>query len=243
MPYQEILILAMTKMLSGICAAGVTRDPDPVTGLRWVRPVREFGSLLPGDMMDDEEDHLLCCGDVVALKLLRPRPDPPHVEDWVTDFDRHRPACVRCLQGQKRRDFFPKYLDRAPEDVLIKHTRSLCLLQPERVEARFSLDSYSGKYQTRLRFTLPGEVNHPQATSQRGVPVTDLKWRALGRSWLGERGGVLNLDHEVLLTRLNAEAVYLTVGLSRPWKGKHWPLVHAVHVVPDYQVEVDVAHL
>jgi hypothetical protein len=238
----EVLILAMTKMLAGICTAGVTCDPDPVTGLRWVRPVREFGSVLPGDMMDDEE-RLLGCGDVVELKLLRPRSDPPHVEDWVADFDRHRPVCVRCLEGQKRRDFFPKYLDRAPEDVLVKHTRSLCLLQPERVGARFSLDGYSGKYQARLRFTLPGEVNHPQAMSRRGVPVTDLKWRALGRSWLGEQGGGLNLDHEALMTRLSAEAVYLTVGLSRQWRGKHWPLVHAVHVVPDYQAEIDVRQL
>ena len=48
----------MTKMLSGICTAGVTRDPDPVSGLRWVRPVREFGSLLPGDMT--------CAGDILS---------------------------------------------------------------------------------------------------------------------------------------------------------------------------------
>jgi len=232
----------MTKMISGICTAGFTPDSDPVTGLRWVRPVREFSSLLPGDVTD-AEGRLLCCGDIVKLKLLRPYPDPPHVEDWVTDFDHHRPVCVRCLQGQKRRDFFPQYLDRAPEDVLIKHKRSLCLLQPERVEARFSLDAYSGKYQARLRFTLPGAVNHPQALSPRGAPVTDLKWRALGRSWLGERGGVLNLDYEALMTRLNAETVYLTVGLSRKWKGQHWPLVHAVHVIPDYHAEIDVAHL
>jgi hypothetical protein len=51
---------------------------------------------------------------------------------------------LRRLEGDKRSRFFAKYLDRAPEDVLIHHTRSLCLVQPEWVEAHFSLDTYSG---------------------------------------------------------------------------------------------------
>ena len=77
MPNTEVLILAMTKMLSGICTAGVTREPVPVTGLRWVRPVREFDTLLPGDMTD-ADGHLIACCDVVELNLLAPRPEPPH---------------------------------------------------------------------------------------------------------------------------------------------------------------------
>jgi hypothetical protein len=232
MPSQEILILAMTEMRSGICTAGVTRDPDPVTGLRWVRPVREFGTVLAGDMTD-VNGRLVQCGDVVTLHLLALRPNPPHVEDWVTDFIHHRPRLLRRLEGEKRVRFFAKYLDRAPEDVLVHHTRSLCLVQPEQVWARFSLDAYSGKYEARMGFLLAGEVNHPRAASRRGVSVTDLQWRALGRRWLGERGGHLSLDHDVLFERLNAEALYLAVGLSRSWQGEYWPLVVGVHVVPE----------
>jgi len=229
MPPQEVLILAMSKMLSGICTAGVTREPDPVAGLRWVRPVREFDTLLPGDMTD-ADGRLVQCSDVVELNLQEPRPDPPHVEDWLTDFVHHRPQLLR----QKRARFFATYLDRAPEDVLIHHTRSLCLVQPEQVWARFLLDGYSGKYEARMGFVLAGDVNHPQATSRRGVSVTDLKWRALGRDWLGGKGGSLTLDHDVLCDRLNADALYLAVGLSRNWQGEYWPLVVGVHVVPDY---------
>ena len=83
MPPQEVLILAMTKMLSGICTAGMTQEPHPVTGLRWVRPVRKWGSLLPGDMSDENKCLLRCC-DVVKLNLLAPRVGPPHTEDWLT---------------------------------------------------------------------------------------------------------------------------------------------------------------
>ncbi|MBN1815632.1 MAG: hypothetical protein JXA14_27610 [Anaerolineae bacterium] len=231
MPQQEVLILAMTRMLSGICTAGVTREANPVTGLRWVRPVRDFGPVLPGDMTDADGCPVQCC-DVIELYLLAPRPDPPHVEDWTTDFVHHRPRLLRRLEGEKQARFFAKYLDRAPEDVLVRQTRSLCLVQPERVWALFSLDTYSGKYEARMGFLLAGDVNHPRAASQRGVAVTDLKWQALGRSWLGEPGGRLALDHDALFERLNAKALYLVIGLSRSWQGEYWPLVVGVHAVP-----------
>jgi hypothetical protein len=233
MPKQEILILAMTQMLSGICAAGVTREPDPVTGLRWVRPVRAFDTVLPGDMTDAAGRLVQCC-DVVELHLLAPRPDPPHVEDWTADFVRHRPRLLRRLEGERRARFFARHLDRTPEDVLVHHTRSLCLVRPERVWARFSLDAYSGKYEARMGFHLAGDVHCPRAAGRRGVAVTDLKWRALGRAWLGDRGGRLALDQDALFEHLDAEALYLAIGLSRSWQGQYWPLVVGVHAVPDY---------
>ena len=241
MPPQEVLVLAMTHMLSGICTAGFTREPDPITGLRWVRPVRDFDTLQPGDMTD-ADGRLVQCGDVVELNLLAPCPDPPHVEDWLTDFIHHRPRLLRRLEGEKRARLLARYLDRAPEDVLIRHTRSLCLVQPEQVWASFSLDAYSGKYEARMGFVLPGLEAHPRATSRRGVSVTDLKWRALGRTLLAAQDeqsgrGRLALDHDALCERLNTEAIYLAVGLSRFWQGEYWPLVIGVHVVPDYEVK------
>ncbi len=243
MPLQEILILALTRMQSGICTAGFTAERAPVTGLRWVRPTREFGVVLPGDMLD-AEGQLVQCGDVITLKLLKPRPDPPHVEDWVTDFIHCRPCRVRRLEGDKRAAFFVRHLDQAPEQVFVEHARSLCLVQPEQVWAYFSLDRYSGKYQTRMRFTLPGDVQCARAMQPRGVTVTDLKWRALGRQWLAQQTEpVLSLEPDALMARLDATALYLTLGLSRQWQGEHWPLVHAVHVVPDYAADIDLENL
>lgn len=235
MPVQQVLILAMSHMRSGICAAGMTTERDAVTGLRWVRPVREFDTLLPGDMTDADGRLLQCC-DVVELHLVSPRPAPPHVEDWITDFIRCRPRLARRLEGERRAGFFARHLDHAPEDVLIHHTRSLCLAQPEQVEARFALDAHSGKYEARLSLTLPGEL------AARNVAVTDLKWRALGRTWLG-RSGHMTLERAALLERLQAEAIYLTLGLSRSYQGQYWPLVVGVHVVPDYAAPVNAEHL
>ena len=239
MPKTEVLVLAMTKMLSGICTAGVTREPDPVTGLRWVRPVREFGSLLPGDMTY-EDGHLVACCDVVELNLLSPHSDPPHAEDWLTDFVHQRPQLLRRLQGKKRERFFADHLDRAPEDVLVHHRRSLCLVKPEKVCADFALDPYSRKYQARMSFVLSGQDYAPQATNSRGISVTDLKWRALGRAWLGEASGHLRLEHETLHERLQAEVIYLSLGLSRSWQGAHWLLVIGVHAIPDCEATIDL---
>ena len=235
MPHQQVLILAMTKMLSGICTAGFTTEPDPVTGLRWVRPVRDFDTIQPGDMTY-ADGQMAQCGDVIELHLIQPRPDPPHVEDWLTDFIHHRPRLLRRLEGEQRANFFPKYLDHAPEDVLVHHTRSLCLVQPEQIWASFSLDNYSGKYEARMGFLLPDGDNQHRAAGRRGIAVTDLKWQALGRAWMGERGGYLQLEHDELYERLNAEAIYLAVGLGRKWQDEYWPLVLGVHVVPNLRI-------
>lgn len=239
MPIQQVLLLAMTQMRSGICVAGLSTEPDPMTGLRWIRPVRDHDTVQSGDMCDENGCMFNCC-DVVELRLLRPRPEPPHVEDWLTDFVHHRPRLLRRLEGDKRARFFANHLDPAPQDVLTHCTRSLCLISPTHVWAHFGLDAYSGKYEARLGFELePGDQDArrsagPWRTASSGVAVTDLKWRALGRKWLADRGGTLDLDSDRVCAELGADALYLTVGLSRAWQGKCWPLVVGVHAVPDY---------
>jgi hypothetical protein len=242
MPPQEVLIMAMTRMLSGVCTAGFTRQRDPVSHLRWVRPVKERGSLLLGDLTDADRRVIQLC-DVVELHLRKPCPDPPHTEDQITDFIYHRPRLLRRLEGERCADFLSNYLDKAPQDVLSKNpTRSLCLVRPDRLWARFELDPYSLKYQARIGFTLKG-ARHAQANSPRGISVTDIKWRALGRGWLGQAGGELLLDEAALRGRLAAQEIYLALGLSRGYQGQLWLLVIGVHVVPDYQVEIDYENL
>jgi hypothetical protein len=87
------------------------------------------------------------------------------------------------------------------------------------------------------------DLPYPETSLSRDVPVTDLKWRALGRTWLGARGGELKLDETALWERLGAESIYLALGLGRKYQGKSWLLVIGVHIVPDYQVEIDYHNL
>lgn len=217
MPSQEILTMAVTRMLSGVCTAGFSREHHPASVLRWVRPVKEHDTLLLGDLTTADK-HVLEPFDVVELPLLRPRPSPPHTEDWLTEFIHQRPRLLRRLQGDARARFLAEHLDRSPQDVLVHATRSLCLLRPQRVWATFSRDEYSGKYQARMGFTCP-ELTHPEASTPRGVSVTDLRWCALGQQWLAEAGGDLTLRHEDVLARTNAQDLYLSLGLSRSYRG------------------------
>lgn len=241
MPRRDVLILAMTKMRSGICTAGFTTEADPVSGLKWVRPVKEHSTLLLGDMTD-ADGRVVECFDVVSLDLQAARPDAPHVEDWITDFVYERPRLLRRLEGARRSQFLAKYLDQAPDDVLVRGTRSLCLVEPDELWARFELDAYSGKYQARLGFVVDG-IRHPRASAPQGVPVTDLKWRALGRAWLGNAGGRLDLDAAELKAQLGAARIYLALGLSRTYNGQIWLLVVGVHADPDYTIAIDYDNL
>lgn len=234
--------MAVTKMQSGVCTAGFVHNPHPASQLAWVRPVKEFGTLLVGDLTD-VTGRLIVPGDVIALSLQRPRPQAPHAEDWTCDFVYHRPRLLRQLAGERRARFLNEHVDRLPVEVLGPDpSRSLCLLQPDRLWASFDLDPYSSRYEARLGFQVAG-LAHEAAGSPHGLPVTDVKWRALGRAWLGDSGGRLALAGNALAERLAADEIYLAVGLGRRHRGRFWPLVLGVHTVPDYSATVDVNKL
>jgi len=241
MPTQEILILAVTKMLGGVCIAGMTTEPNPVSGLCWVRPIREYSHVLLGDITTSD-NRVLSPFDVVEFNLIRSCPDPPHTEDWITDFVRQRPRIVRRLEGERRSSFLHKYQDSAPRQILESHQRSLCLIQPNWVEGCFRLDPHSGNFDARLAFGLEGDTYRGSYTKG-GFPVTDLKWRALGRAWLPDEGGWTEFDDGDLEARFGIEEIYLAVGLTRSFEGTFWPIVIGVHTLPDYQADVDYDNL
>jgi hypothetical protein len=241
MPVQETLILAVTKMLGGVCIAGMTTEADAITGLRWVRPVRAYGHVLLGDITT-QEGTALRPFDVVELDLLRPCPAAPHVEDWIADFVHNRPRVVRRLEGQRRADFLQKYQDTAPCQVLDNQQRSLCLIKPNWIKGCFRLDPSSGQFNARLGFGL-GQRSYVGSPAKGGLSVTDLKWRALGHAWLPDDGGWTEFDAGDLEARFGIQEIYLAMGLSRSFEGKFWPLVVGVHTLPDYQAAVEYNNL
>jgi len=239
---QPVTVLAVSRMQAGLCTAGFSTESDPTTHLRWVRPVRNYDTLLVEDLIHSEGDLARCC-DVLELDLLRPTPTPPHIEDYETNFVKRRPRLLRRLEGNERAEFLANHLDTAPGEVLVETKRTLCLVRPEDFWASFSLDGYSGKCKARFGFRLADGVSHPQAESNRGVSATDVRWCALGRDWLGANGGTRQLQRQELLERLGATDLYLTIGLSRQFQDQYWPLVVGVHTVPDYEVRVDLGNL
>jgi hypothetical protein len=238
---QETLILAVTQMLGGVCIAGMTTEPHPVTGLRWVRPVREHDHVLLGDI-STVGGTVLRPFDVVEFNLLRARPSPPHVEDWITDFVHQRPRILRRLEGDRRASFLRRHMDRAPDEVLESQSRSLCLVKPAWIRGAFHLDAYSGKLDARLAFGL-GQHSYLGSKAQGGLAVTDVKWRAVGRSWLGEEGGSIEFGPDEMRARLGIHGTYVVLGLTRSYQGSSWSIVVGVHTLPDYEASVEYDNL
>jgi hypothetical protein len=219
-----LTLLAVTRMRSGLCAAGI----DPQAG-KWIRPVKEFGSLQSNDLLYPDRTPLSVF-DQTQLTLLSARPQPPHVEDWTCDFVRDRPQRQGALRGAARAAFLERYAEQEAAPVVTHHVRSLILLPVSDFTAAFTFDPATRKLDARLLC--------PAVGLAAPVPVTDLRWRALGRVRYADTNG-RPLSWAQLRADLGAERAYLALGLSREFEGRIWPLVIGIHLVPDFEVEVD----
>ncbi|HZC78222.1 MAG TPA: hypothetical protein VE258_10755 [Ktedonobacterales bacterium] len=237
-----LVLLAVTVMKTGVCIAGVRREA-PET---WVRPVREFGTVLLGDITyptspgSGSERRVMRPFDIVELALGRARPDPPHVEDWTCDFAHSRPRLLATLAEREREQVLAA-ASAESDAIWMGNNRSLGTLCVDDLSATFTADTYAGTYEARVVFPgLPSGVA--------SVPCTDLKWRALGRRLLAQgqvaasqgTTRVLRLGGDELRAALGGPAgIWLALGLTRARDGRHWPLVVGVHTVPEYEADVD----
>jgi len=222
---EPVVVLAVTKMLSGMCTGGISM----VSG-RWVRPVKEFGTVLLGDLTYPDKS-VIRPFDIVKFGLIRPRPTPPHIEDWLCNLTRVKPQLTGRLD--ERISFLDKHSEPEAAQQILNAQRSLALIEPSSVEALFVMDNYSGKYDARVRVPELGE---------RPMPVTDIKWRALGRKLLGGQSRLV-LTPDDLREKLSLARIFIALGLSRLHEGRHWPLVVGIHTWPDYEAEIDYRNL
>lgn len=225
MTTERVVVLAVTKMLSGMCTGGILEASG-----RWVRPVKQFGTVLLGDLTYQDRT-VMRPFDIVEFTIIKSRPRPPHNEDWVCEFVRPRPRKAGTLEDPLA--FLERHSEPDSPSQILRAERSLALFEPSGMEAVFSLDSYSGKYEARLR---------TPETGSRALPVTDIRWRALGRALLGGAPEVV-LSARDLRARIGVERIFIALGLGRLYEGRHWPLVIGVHTWPDYPVTVDYRSL
>src|SRR5437899_11512527 len=85
----DTFIVGVTRMRHGVCIGGID-----VATHDWVRPVRRHGEITVDDLAC-ACGHIFGAGDLVRLVFDRPRPDPPHCEDWVWDPAKHPAEYIR----------------------------------------------------------------------------------------------------------------------------------------------------
>jgi hypothetical protein len=237
----DITTLAITKMHGGVCTAGIDGAGC------WVRPVRHKPgqapratgatdySLLPIDFFHGGKPHLVNLG-VTRFYLTGHAPDPPHVEDWTID-SRAKPELLKKLSPPEQQDFLSSHAEPGVSRLLPPASTSLCLVQPLHFSFLFKLVPSGDDVAVRSSFI----AGRDELTD---IACTDLRMRALGRSMFAGKHGATELRlAEEDFWRQGKSGIYMAVGLSRLYRGKHWPLVVGVHSIPELEVEIDYARL
>lgn len=217
-------------MEEGLCLAGVPED-----SCDWIRPVRPALHVTREDLIASD-GRILSPLDLVELNLVQHKPDPPHVEDWITNFNR-MPTIVTRPSDDEREAVLERASEGSIDTVIGRRERSLVLIEPDKVVWTLFDPVTYGRYRVRLSFSLGGR-QYVGAPEDPGYPCTDLKFRAWGRQFV-ER---TTLDGDQLSGALGARRIFLAIGLTRLFEGSHWPLIVGVHTIPDYTATIDLAN-
>ena len=231
---KKIAILAVTKLGSELCVVGVDSDGN------WVRPTtlssggwRQFYKV---DIYDKNNRPIVALSNVVAIRLIRhvSQIDTPHIEDW--EYDRScKPVFIKTLNDSQRLRLFQKISEQTLAPLIKHQQRSLCFIEPSLIiSADFANISVIGNYQPILGFIFQGK--------QYDYKVTDIYWRALGRSLLA-KGYNSVLKGKELQSILQYSRFFLTIGLGRKFKEKYWPFIVGVHTVPQFPVKIDYENI
>ena len=237
---KELTILALTKMRGGVCTAGIDGAGC------WVRPVRPHIDskpryetvtdycLLPLDFFHGGHSHLVNLG-VTRFYFTSHAPQPPHTEDWVMELTR-KPQLIRKLTGEEQGKFLAAHVEDGAPLFDGAGRRSLALIKPDSFSFSFGMNRSGDDVSVRVSFKMGDLVIDD-------VGCTDLRMRALGRKMLEKSGGKRSLLSDEDFRRHDKQATYLTIGLSRPFQGKHWLILVGVHSIPELAVEIDFAKL
>jgi hypothetical protein len=215
---KDMVILAVTKMLGGVCTAGIDADGT------WVRPVRptvkRVGEcdtitdycLLPMAFFHDEKSHLVS-GGVSRVWLLSHAPAQPHIEDWRLDL-RYRPQLLRKLSENEQAELLAHHSESDLSALIPDEDRSLAICLPESFSFSFAMNQSGTDISVRPAFTLEG-----RHLSDRTCP--DLCMRALGRNLFENSSSVPCSLSQADFERRGKCLTYLALGLSRRFHGKH----------------------
>jgi hypothetical protein len=227
----DVLVLGVSQIKNTISIAGMTTEADPVTRLRWVRPIKRGGAVTFDDLRYDD-GALLRLGDVVQMDLEPTDAQPPFVEFARAPFDEPL-HFIRELTEARRAAFFPKHVDPDPRAVLIRSERSVCLVQPKEIEAIFTFDEEMQIFEARLFPKIP--AGDKTLSVEDGLPVGDIYWKRWGQTQLnGEE--YVEFDDATLREMLGD--VYLTLALNARKRVQ----VIGVHTIADYTAGLDMSN-
>lgn len=231
----EIALTDLTRMQQGrVCLAGYDRQG------RCIRPTLPPPGI-PERSLRLPDGAVLAPGVVAAFDLIRPRPQPPHTEDY--DYDPASVRVVKKLTDEQRRKVLERSLfpDMAALfEQPIQHgpghsvqdgqgPRSIGTLRPRAIHQVIYTPGEEGVWEYRLGF-------YDQQDEYYRLKIVDLTWHYYCDSQRDAARQPADIA-ATLTQQLKKCEVYLRVGLSRGWKkfpGRCFLQVTAIHTFPDY---------
>ena len=228
----EITILAVTRLSTGVCVAGITKDGQ------WVRPTRpnhddSWRQLEFNDCKDTNGQLVVTKGNIVRMDLVRSIPRGNHSEDWI--IGNKKPE----LLGEFSELEFGKFCEAHSEHSLkslegSEVVRSLAMIRPDKIcSFYFGPDTWkTEKYIPRCTFRL-GACKYPN------IGVTDAEWRGLGRIInIKEKKKSCEVSAKDLFEALGTVSCYLSIG-RYDVKTTPYFLVVGVHLFPVRHFDMD----
>ncbi|MGC1377879.1 MAG: hypothetical protein WA821_16725 [Anaerolineales bacterium] len=231
----QLAITDLTRMRRGcVCVAGYDKDGC------CIRPI------LPPPGIDEKYLFEGCQPIVfpfalVEYNLVRPRPQPPHSEDYV--YNPYSVQFIRRVEDDKRERLLNNSLFENVEAIFEQTVhgdqgnyvmdgcgpRSIGTILPKDIlEVKYEQD-VNGNWNYRLRF-----IDNQKRTYR--IKITDLTWHYYCDSLRGENHSPSQIASE-LSKMLRSRKVYLRIGLARGW-AEHpercYLQVNAIHTFPDY---------
>ena len=121
----EITILAVSRLSSGVCVAGVTSERE------WIRPTRPnvndiWRQLERSDCEDSDGQWVIRKGNVVRMDLVEPIPKGTHCEDWL--IGKRKPKLVKELSDEDYQSICEDLTEKSLENVDCKDAKQSLVL-------------------------------------------------------------------------------------------------------------------
>lgn len=231
---EEITILAVTRLSTGVCISGVTKNGD------WIRPTKpnysdSWRQLEYDDCKDSKGNWIVKKGNIVIMDLQEHIPSGAHSEDWRVGSC--KPELVEKLDKDEYMNVCKELSEESLESIEKKDAnRSLIMVLPEQIRSfSFTIErNWEGKrkYIPRCSFRLDGDCKNDMG-------ISDAEWRGYGKQLIDENGGdIHSIQATEVFNNLDVENCWFTIGRNL-MHSKPYLLVVGIHLFPVQEFEMD----
>ncbi|MCD5425373.1 MAG: RecQ family ATP-dependent DNA helicase, partial [Methanosarcinaceae archaeon] len=242
-----IIITDLTRMHEDkVYIFGYTKNDfqQNVTKIQYnaIRPVIPYSGIREYFLFDKNGKQIIKPFTEIEFKFIQPLPNPPHIEDVEIDSN-YLPRFIRNISKKEKISLLDEILDESVQNIFetpIHENRFILnengkkslgtVIAKEVKNVQYSIKD-DGKYKYRITFSdARGAIYN--------LPITDCVFRKYYNSC--RIHGKMNVDDIAmkLQQNLNQSKLYLSIGLTRVFKGVHWLQITGIHAFPDYN-EID----